>query len=571
MTATLALIAAAVVAPLVLALLLASGVARRLVLPIAWLAPFPALALAMVGDEAAVLKLPWMLTGVAFGVDAAGHTFLLFTSLLWLLSGLFAYSYLRRDTAVVRFHVFFLLTLAGNLGLVLAQDMVAFYLGFALMSFAAYVLVIHTGTGEALRAGLVYIVLVVIGEALIISGILIAASAAGTEFAGLGARLAQAPDRDLIVGLLLAGFAIKAGAVPLHVWLPLAHPVAPTPASAVLSGAMIKAGLLGCLRFLPAGEVALPAAGELCIAIGMLSALYGVAVGIVQSDVKTVLAYSSISQMGLMTMGVGVGLSAPQAWPAAAAAVAIYALHHGLAKGALFLGASIAGRGSQAGLFRYAVPAGLLLPALALTGAPLTSGMPAKALIKSAVLMSGAEWASPVLALMSIATVGTTLLLGRFLVLAWPRGLRSEPVPIGLMLPWGLLLAAVASLTWIVLPGKAFERTPGISVPDAWAALWPVVLGGALAFAVARRRWDLRIAPGDVLVPVVRLLEAIRSAAERGVRACPRAPADMPQRIRALLVRTLDQEAALRRWPAAMMLFLIVLVLAALALAWSGQ
>jgi formate hydrogenlyase subunit 3/multisubunit Na+/H+ antiporter MnhD subunit len=569
-SATPALIALALAAPLALAL--ASTAARRRILPLAWLAPLPALALAVAGEQAAVLELPWLLTGVAFGMDAAGRTFLLFTSLLWLLSGLFAQCHLRHDPAAARFHVFFLVALAGNLGLVLARDMVGFYLGFAVMSFAAYVLVIHDGSGEARRAGLVYIVLVAIGEALVIAGVVVAAAEAGTELAGLGARLAHAPHRDLIAGLLLAGFGIKAGAVPLHVWLPLAHPVAPAPASAVLSGAMIKAGLLGWLRFLPPGEAALPGAGELCIAIGMLSAFYGVAVGIAQSDAKTVLAYSSISQMGLMIVGVGAGLSSPEAWPVAAAAVATYASHHGLAKGALFLGTAIAGENSPSGLRRHAVAAGLVLPALALAGAPLTSGMPAKAMLKQAVSLSGSGWASPVLALLPVAAVGTALLLARFLVLAWPRARRPRPVPWGLMLPWGLLLAAVASLAWIVPAEAGFERALEISAAGLWEAAWPVALGGGLAAAAIRlpRVRAAGIAPGDLLVPIERLTRAALPAAERAVRACRPGPAKVSRWIPALLGRALDTAAALPRWPAAMTLFLIVLLVAALALAAGG-
>ena len=94
------------------------------------------------------------------------------------------------------------------------------------------------------------------------------------------------------------GFGIKAGALALHFWLPLAHPAAPVPASAVLSGAMIKAGLLGWLRFLPLGYAALPAAGLGLVGVGLAAALIGAAAGALQRNPKTVLAWSSVARWG---------------------------------------------------------------------------------------------------------------------------------------------------------------------------------------------------------------------------------------------------------------------------------
>lgn len=561
-------IALSLLLPLALAALLALPLLRRALPAVVWAAPLPALLLALSGDTDSRLALPWMLTGVAFGLDELGQIFLLFTALLWLASGLYARIMLKGKPGEARFHAFFLLAMAGNLGVILARDMAGFYLFFVLMSFAAYVLVIHDGSGEARRAGRVYLVLVVIGEALVVAGVLMAAAAAGPGFDGLPARLAGAPDLPLIAALLLAGYGIKAGVVPLHVWLPLAHPVAPTPASAVLSGAMIKTGLLAWLRFLPLGEAALPGAGELCIAFGMLSAFYGAAVGVTQTNAKTVLAYSSVSQIGLMTVGVGVGLAAPETWPVVAGAVAVYALHHGLAKGALFLGVGIAAKGPQRALYRYAVPAGLLLPALALAGAPLTSGMPAKALLKEAVYRSGEPWAALLLVLLPLAAVGTTLLMARFLVLAWPRSRSPERVPPGLMLPWGLLLAAVALLAWIEFLGKPVDAPPpALSVADAWSYFWPVALGGALALALGKLAWwrGRVIAPGDLLVPVSALLERARAPLARALAAGPSAWSPPP--LAPALARVRAAEAWLGRWAVAMSLFVALALALAAALA----
>jgi len=225
------------------------------------------------------------------------------------------------------------------------------------MTFAAYGVIVHVGSAPARRAGKVYIIMALLGEALLICALLLATAAAGgTDLRQIPAAVAASPLRNLIIALVLTGFGVKAGAVPLHLWHPLAHPVAPTPASAVLSGGMIKAGLLGWLRFLHLGEVVLPEWGALCIAVGLATASYGVVVGLTQDEPKTVLAYSSVSQMGFMLTGIGIGLSAPVAWPAALSAVLLYALHHGLAKGALFLGVGVSHGGSTVQRWIHAYP-----------------------------------------------------------------------------------------------------------------------------------------------------------------------------------------------------------------------
>jgi hydrogenase-4 component B len=159
----------------------------------------------------------------------------------------------------------------------------------------------------------------------------------------LPARLAGAPGGELAAALLIAGFGVKAGLLGLHVWLPLAHPVAPTPASAVLSGAMVKAGLLGWLRFLPLGTAALPVVGATLVVLGLAGAFLAALAGVLQRDAKTILAYSTVSQMGLLAVGVGLALAEPAAWPLAAAALPLYALHHGCTKAALFLGVPTCG------------------------------------------------------------------------------------------------------------------------------------------------------------------------------------------------------------------------------------
>jgi formate hydrogenlyase subunit 3/multisubunit Na+/H+ antiporter MnhD subunit len=465
----------------------------------AWSA-LPALALALLAPVDLHREFTWLLLTIRLGVDATGRIFLFFTALLWLLSGLFGRHYLAEDRHRHRFFFFYLLAMGGNLGLILAQDMAGFYLFFALMSFSSYGLVIHNGDAEALRAGRIYIYLVVFGEVLLFSGLVILYDLTGSLNLS---EVAAAPPDGLLFALIFLGFGIKAGALPLHVWLPLAHPAAPTPASAVLSGAMIKAGLLGWIRFLPLGEVGVPEWGSLCMVAGVFAAFFGVLMGVLQTNPKTVLAYSSISQMGLMTIGIGVGFTRPELWPVAHAAVITYALHHAFAKGALFLGVGVAGAGHPHGWRRWWLILGLLLPALALAGAPLTTGIVAKTALKTAIAPLPEPWPTSMAFLLPLAATGTTLLMIRFLFIVLREPSSRHPVS-GVRLPWTATVFLAATSAWL-LPEAQVSANKALSLSACLKAVWPVLAGAlsaAVVFLLYRRkviRWVPFIPAGDMV------------------------------------------------------------------------
>ena len=471
-----------------------------------WLA-LPVLLQSAFAPPAVSLKLPWLLLGAEFGIsDDTSRLFLLFTALLWWLAGLFAHAYLANHPYRKRFTIYFLLAMTGNFGLILAQDMSSFYLFFTLMSFASYGLVVHERSIEALRAGKIYIVLVVISEVMLFTAMILAATTAGSlEFAAVRHALAQAESRDLIILLAFAGFGIKAGVLGLHVWLPLAHPVAPAPASAVLSGAMIKAGLLGWLRFLPLGEVTLSRWGEAFILLGLVAAFYGVAVGITQQRPKIVLAYSSISQMGIMTVAVGLGLVAPHAWPLILPTVVYFALHHGLSKGALFLGIGLSD--SKHRLHSW-IWIGQWLPALALAGAPWSSGMFAKLLLKANTLHAPTPWDQLLPLLLSASSFATALLMARLLYLLRPVASSSvAPSVAGLVWPWAASLLALLLVPWLLVPPMQVQG--GMHTLES---LWPVVLASVVSVVVLRRGWFRAVQPlpaGDVLVLMERCLQKL--------------------------------------------------------------
>ena len=499
------------------------------------LAPWAALPALLVGMTGATdLGIPWLLLGGSLGLDAVARVLLPVTAALWLVAGLFAQDYLEAGMRRDRFFAWFLAALAGNLLLLAALDVVVFYLGFALMSFASYGLVVHDGDARARHAGRYYIAMVVVGEICVISGLMLLASRGAVGFAAMQAAVVagDAGRNNLIIGLLIVGFGIKAGVFGLHFWLPLAHPVAPAPASAVLSGAMIKAGLVAWLRLLPLGDADLPGWGAVLAVLGLFTACFGVLAGLPQREAKTVLAYSSISQMGVMTLAVGLGLMFPAHWPVLFGTVLVYMVHHGLAKGGLFLGAGLVQHPLRPAAARLAT--GVLgLWALALAGGPLTGGYLAKHGLKHAAEDVAAPWGATVPALLTLSAVLTALLMLRFLWLAWPRASRiAPPAAMGLWAPWLALLGGCFTWPWIVAPPALRAGVAG--VPALWGAAWPIALAAAVATgAVLLRRAGRipalpRIPAGDLGIPLERSLVGL------GRRLRRLANEDMPRALNGL-------------------------------------
>ena len=377
----------------------------RQLAPWYWLTCLPALLLSIWPAHSLELTMLW--PGAIWGAeDLLARAWLGFSALLWGCASRFAVADLSDGRHLQRFWLFWILSLTGNLLLVIAQDAVSFYIGFTLMSLSAYGLVVHLRGPAPRQAGRIYLQLAVLGEMLIYAGMLLRMHEAGGLLGFVDWQ--SVPTSGLTAGLLIVGFGLKAGFWPLHIWLPLAHPAAPAAASAVLSGAMIKAGILGIWRFLPAEDVLLHEWAVWLLAIGGISAFYGVLLGLLQHRAKAALAYSSVSQIGYLLIILALCWQQPEARPAAALMLALYGVHHGLAKGALFMGAGLSAHARLRG-WHWALMA---VPALALAGLPLTTGAAVKVLLKDGVENSlPSLW----LSVLSVGSLATLLVVARAL------------------------------------------------------------------------------------------------------------------------------------------------------------
>lgn len=451
------------------------------------LSALPALALAAAPPFR--IELPWLFLGAAFGLDDLGRAFLAVTSAVWIAGGICALGYLRGDPRRRRFFIAYGAALGGALGVPLAADAISLYVLFSAMTLASYALVAHERSEGALRAGRVYIAMALFGDVLLFAALAWAVFELGhLDVASMPRAVAEAERGGGLAALWFFGFGVKAGALGLHAWLPLAHPAAPTPASAILSGAVIKVGLLGWLRVLPLGHDVAAPLGVWAAASGALAAYAAALYGALQRDSKTVLAYSSISQMGLATAVLGAALLHPGRAADGFLASAAFAAHHGLAKLALFLGVGAlrarlgrAWRGVSVGAVAFA--------GAALAGAPLTSGAVVKKAMKDAVpaeegagfwLLEGA---------VTLSSAATAVLL-----VALAGRLRAERARAGAP-PSKLVPGALAASALLLAGG--FWFVPGVELAplireslqpgEVAASLWPIGLGLVAAYLAAGR------------------------------------------------------------------------------------
>jgi hydrogenase-4 component B len=299
------------------------------------------------GPLAATLPLgiPWL--GAHFRLDALAAFFLAVVSLGAAAASLFALGYGRHEPAPRRVLPFYPAFLAGMTIVVLADDAFTFLVSWEFMSLSSWALVMaHHRVGDNIRAGYVYLIMASFGTlALLLTFGLLAGPDGGYAFADMRGGHPSAALAASILVLALIGAGSKAGLVPLHVWLPLAHPAAPSHVSALMSGVMTKVAVYGFVRIV-FDLLGTPAWwwSMLVLALGGVTAVMGVLYALMQHDLKRLLAYHTVENIGIIFIGLGLALAFKahgMAWAAALALTAtlLHVFNHSVFKSLLFFGA----------------------------------------------------------------------------------------------------------------------------------------------------------------------------------------------------------------------------------------
>ena len=371
----------------------------------------------------------WQMTEditVALAVDGVSRLFAALTSGVWLLVGIYSISYMTHERDEFRFFGFYLIVLGVLIALDFSANLVTFYVCYEMMTLTSLPLVLHEMTKEAVMAGLKYLFYSVAGAFLALFGIFYLYGAAGSLTftpGGVSMGLSINGHEGLFLGAvccMLVGFGTKAGMFPLHGWLPTAHPVAPAPASAVLSGLITKSGVLAVIRvaYYIVGPDRLRGTWvqDVWMFLTLLTVFMGSMLAYKEPVLKKRLAYSTVSQVSYILFGLGL-------FNAAGFVGALsHVVFHSLVKNGLFLaaGAIIFKTGwtrtrEMDGLGRV-MPVMLgcyTLVSLALIGIPPASGFVSKWYLATGALASGTgvwSWLGPIILLISaLLTAGYLL------------------------------------------------------------------------------------------------------------------------------------------------------------------
>ncbi len=266
---------------------------------------------------------------------------------MWMMTGIFSREYFAHYRNRNRYYFFYLLTLGATLGVFLSGDFYTTFIFFELMSLTSYVWVVHDEKPAAMKAGEIYLAIAIIGGLVMLMGLFLLYDAAGTLrmselYTAVAAVSAQKQTQLYAAGLcMLFGFGAKAGMFPLHIWLPKAHPVAPAPASALLSGILTKTGVFGVLAVCTEIFRYDPQWGKLVLYLGVITMFGGALLAVFSIDLKRTLACSSMSQIGFILVGAGMLelLGAENAL--AVRGTILHMVNHSIIKLVLFMAAGV--------------------------------------------------------------------------------------------------------------------------------------------------------------------------------------------------------------------------------------
>lgn len=338
--------------------------------------------------------------GLHFTVDGFRALYGTIAAFMWFMSTLFSKEYFAHYHNRNRYYLFLLLTLGATEGVFLSADFFTTFVFFEIMSFTSYVWVAHDERTESLRAAGTYLAVAVIGGLVMLMGIFLLYDVTGTlyfrDLSGVLLRSSNSSTQIWTAGLcLLFGFGAKAGAFPLHIWLPKAHPVAPAPASALLSGILTKAGMYGILILTAYLFLGSALWGGLILVLGVCTMVIGALLALFSIDFKRTLACSSVSQIGFILVGVGMSGLLGEENTLALRGSLLHMVNHSLIKLVLFMAAGVVfmnvhkldlneirGFGRKKPLLHYI----FLMGALGIGGIPLWNGYISKTLIHESIV-----------------------------------------------------------------------------------------------------------------------------------------------------------------------------------------
>lgn len=322
---------------------------------------------------------------------------------MWSMTTLFSHEYFHHYRNRNRYYFFLLLTFAGTIGVFLSGNLFTTFVFFEIMSMASYVMVIHDEKPAAMRAGDTYLMIAVLGGMVMLMGLFLMSNAVGTlEIDELHEAVKSYLEDGGSVKLIWAsamcmlfGFGAKAGMFPVHIWLPKAHPVAPAPASALLSGILTKSGVYGILIITSRIFLYDPTYGKLILGIGTITMFLGAFLALFSIDLKRTLACSSMSQIGFILVACGMQALLGHHNAYAVRGALLHMVNHSVFKLILFMVAGAVymnlhklnlndirgfGRGKWFLNFAY------LMGYIGIAGVPLWSGYVSKTLIHDAIL-----------------------------------------------------------------------------------------------------------------------------------------------------------------------------------------
>ncbi len=343
--------------------------------------------------------------GLHLRLDGFRALYACVAAIMWLMTTLFsreyfAHHYRNRN----RYYFFTLITLGATVGVMLSASFYTTFIFFEIMSLCSYPWVAHDEKPGAMRAAETYLGVAIASGMVTLMGMFMVYQQFGTlemdELSVLCSEMETKSSLYLPGALVLVGFAAKAGMFPLHIWLPKAHPVAPAPASALLSGVLTKTGIFGAIALTANVFLHDKAWGNAVLAIGTITMFLGALLAVFSVDLKRTLACSSMSQIGFITVGIGMCGLLGHADGLAAHGTVLHMVNHSLFKLVLFMAAGtvymrlhkldlneIRGFGRRKPLLHIA----FLLGVLGITGVPLFSGYASKTLLHESILEYVAE------------------------------------------------------------------------------------------------------------------------------------------------------------------------------------